>query len=97
MEIAARLKAGRVPAAPARTAPEVMHDPHMRERGMLADIEHPELGLITVPTSPLRLHGLGLAPAAASPGVGEHNAAIYGRWLGLSENELAVLKEEGVI
>jgi CoA:oxalate CoA-transferase len=97
MEIFARLKAGRVPCAPVRTAPEVMHDPHMHERGMLAEIEHPELGPITVPTSPLRLHGLGLAPAAASPTVGQHNAEIYGGWLGLSAAELAMLKEEGAI
>lgn len=97
MEVFARLKAGRVPAAPVRTAPEVMHDKHMHERGMLADIEHPELGPITVPTTPLRLHGLGKAPAAPSPTIGQHNAEIYGGWLGLSAAELAALKEEGVI
>jgi crotonobetainyl-CoA:carnitine CoA-transferase CaiB-like acyl-CoA transferase len=97
MEVFARLKAGRVPCAPVRTAPEVMHDPHMHERGMLAEIEHPELGTITVPTTPLRLHGLGKAPAAPSPRIGQHNAEIYGTWLGLSEAELASLKEEGVI
>jgi crotonobetainyl-CoA:carnitine CoA-transferase CaiB-like acyl-CoA transferase len=97
MEIFARLKAGRVPSAPVRTAPEVMADPHMHERGMLAEIDHPELGPITVPTSPLRLHGLGLAPAAASPTIGQHNAEIYGNWLGLSVAELAALKAEGVI
>ena len=97
MAVFARLKAGRVPCAPVRTAPEVMHDPHMHERGMLAEIEHPELGTITVPTTPLRLHGLGKAPAAPSPRIGEHNAEIYGTWLGLSEAELASLKEEGVI
>ncbi|MGE5269147.1 MAG: CaiB/BaiF CoA transferase family protein [Thiohalocapsa sp.] len=97
MEIAARLKAGRVPAAPVRTAPEVMHDAHMHERGMLVEIDHPELGPITVPTSPLRLHGLGLAPAAPSPRPGEHNAEIYGGWLGLSQAELQALKDDGVI
>ena len=97
MVIAARLKAGRVPSAPVRTAPEVMHDPHMHERGMLVDIEHPELGPITVPTSPLRLHGLGLAPAGPSPTVGQHNAEIYCGWLGLPEAELAALKAEGAI
>ena len=97
MEVFARLKAGRVPAAPVRTAPEVMHDPHMHERGMLVDIEHPELGRITVPTTPLRLHGLGKAPAGPSPRVGQHNDEIYGTWLGLSAADLAALKEEGVI
>ena len=97
MEVFARLKAGRVPCAPVRTAPEVMHDRHMHERGMLVDIEHPELGPITLPTSPLRLHGLGKAPAGPSPRVGEHNAEIYGGWLGLSAGEIAALTAEGVI
>jgi crotonobetainyl-CoA:carnitine CoA-transferase CaiB-like acyl-CoA transferase len=97
MEVFARLKAGRVPAAPVRTAPEVMADPHMHERGMLEDIVHPELGPITVPTTPLRLHGLAKAPAGPSPTIGQHNAEIYGAWLGLSEGELARLKEDGVI
>jgi CoA:oxalate CoA-transferase len=97
MEVFARLKAGRVPCAPVRTAPEVMHDPHMHERGMLVEIEHPELGTITVPTTPLRLHGLGKAPAGPSPRVGEHNDEIYGGWLGLSAADLAGLKEEGAI
>jgi crotonobetainyl-CoA:carnitine CoA-transferase CaiB-like acyl-CoA transferase len=97
MEIFARLKAGRVPSAPVRTAPEVMADRHMHERGMLAEINHPELGRITVPTTPLRLHGLGKAPAAPSPTIGQHNAEIYGGWLGLSAAELARLKDEGVI
>ena len=97
MDVFARLKAGRVPCAPVRTAPEVMHDPHMHERGMLVEIEHPELGTITVPTTPLRLHGLGKAPAGPSPRVGQHNEEIYGGWLGLSPADLAALKEEGVI
>jgi len=97
MEVFARTKALRVPCAPVRTAAEVMHDPHMHERGMLEEIDHPELGRITVPTTPLRLHGLAKAPAGPSPTVGQHNAEIYGGWLGLSAAEIAVLKDEGVI
>jgi CoA:oxalate CoA-transferase len=97
MEVFALTKALRIPCAPVRTAPEIMRDPHMHERGMLEDIDHPELGAITVPTSPLRLHGLAKAPAGPSPTVGQHNAEIYHGWLGLSEREIAALKEEGVI
>jgi len=97
MEVFARTKALRIPCAPVRTAPEVMADPHMHERGMLEEIDHPELGRVTVPTTPLRLHGLGKAPAGPSPRVGQHNAEIYGGWLGLSASEIAALKAEGVI
>jgi CoA:oxalate CoA-transferase len=38
MEVFARTKAYRIPCAPVRTAPEVMNDPHMHERGMLERI-----------------------------------------------------------
>jgi crotonobetainyl-CoA:carnitine CoA-transferase CaiB-like acyl-CoA transferase len=97
MEVFARLKAGRVPAAPVRTAPEVMHDPHMHERGMLERIDHPELGEIVVPTTPLRLHGTDKVAAGPSPTIGQHNAEIYGGWLGLSPAEIAELREASAI
>ncbi len=97
MEVFARLKAGRVPCAPVRTAPEVMHDPHMHARGMLEYVEHPELGRIVVPSSPLRLHGIPRRPSVPSPTIGQHNADIYGTWLGLTAVEVAALKAEGAI
>jgi len=74
MEVFARTKAYRIPCAPVRTAPEVMNDPHMHERGMLERIDHPELGAIVVPTTPLRLHGTDRVAAGPSPTVGRHNA-----------------------
>lgn len=97
MEVFARAKAHRVPCAPVRTAPEVMHDRHMHERGMLEEIDHPELGRITVPTTPLRLHGIPKRPTEPSPRPGQHNADIYGAWLGLSDAELGALRSDGVV
>jgi CoA:oxalate CoA-transferase len=96
-EVFALTKSYRIPCAPVRTAPEIMHDPHMHERGMLEHIDHPELGPVVLPNSPLRLHGLPKGPSRPSPRIGEHNGEIYGTWLGLSDAELAALKEEGVI
>jgi crotonobetainyl-CoA:carnitine CoA-transferase CaiB-like acyl-CoA transferase len=97
MEVFARTKAYRIPCAPVRTAPEVMNDPHMHERGMLERIDHPELGAIVVPTTPLRLHGTDRVAAGPSPTVGQHNAEIYSGWLGLSAAAIAELKGSGVI
>ena len=97
MEVFARTKEYRIPCAPVRTAPEVMNDPHMHGRGMLARIDHPELGEIVVPTTPLRLHGTDKVETGPSPTVGQHNAEIYGGWLGLSAAEITELKETGVI
>ncbi len=97
MEVFARTKEYRIPCAPVRDAAEVMNDPHMHERGMLERIDHPELGEIVVPTTPLRLHGTDRVETLPSPGIGQHNAEIYGGWLGLSPAEIGELKEAGVI
>jgi CoA:oxalate CoA-transferase len=96
-DVFAITKEYRIPCAPVRTAPEVMHDPHMHSRGMLQRIDHPELGDIVVPSSPLRLHGIDPVPAGASPTIGQHNDEIYGGWLGLDPAELNELKAAGVI
>ena len=91
------LRGCRVPCAPVRDLKEVINDRHMHERGMLEEIDHPEFGRITVPTSPLRFHGADKATTTPSPKVGQHNAEVYGGWLGLSEAELAELKGDGAI
>jgi crotonobetainyl-CoA:carnitine CoA-transferase CaiB-like acyl-CoA transferase len=97
MEVFARTKEYRIPCAPVRNAPEVMNDRHMHERGMLERIDHPELGAIVVPTTPLRLHGTLRVAALPSPAIGQHNVEIYGGWLGLPAEEIDELKQTGVI
>jgi CoA:oxalate CoA-transferase len=96
-EIFARTKQHRVPSAPVRDLLEVMNDRHMHERGMLERIDHPELGDIVVPTSPLRFHGADRVATTPSPRIGQHNDEVYGGWLGLSAEEIAALRREGVI
>ncbi len=97
MEIFAIAKRHRIPLAPVRDVGEVMHDPHMHERGMLEWIEHDEIGRLVVPNSPLRYHGADKVETTPSPKLGQHNAQIYGGWLGLSAGEIAELNAGGVI
>jgi CoA:oxalate CoA-transferase len=87
-EVAAVAKRYKIPAAAVRNAVEVMNDPHMHERGMLQRIEHPSLGSIIVPNSPLRLHGSDRVEPLPSPSLGQHNPEVYGGWLGLDVEEL---------
>lgn len=95
--VIALLRRHRVPTAPVRNLREVMHDPHMHQRGMLEHIDHPELGDIVVPTSPLRFHGADKVATTPSPKVGQHNREVYGGWLGLSEAEIVALEQDGAI
>jgi crotonobetainyl-CoA:carnitine CoA-transferase CaiB-like acyl-CoA transferase len=96
-EIFAIAKERRIPLAPVREVDEVMRDRHMRERGFLTEIEHDEIGPVTVPTSPLRYHGADRVETRPSPKLGQHNAEIYGGWLGLSAAQIADLERDGAI
>ena len=96
-EVAATLKHLKVPAAPVRFAQEVMNDAHMHERGMLQRVQHPSLGEVILPNSPLRLHGADRIEPIPSPKLGEHNAQVYGEWLGLGAEALEGLTRDGVI
>jgi CoA:oxalate CoA-transferase len=87
----------RVPCAPVRDLDEVVNDPHMIARGALRWIDHPQLGRIPVQSSPLRFEGVDPLAIVPSRQLGEDNAAVYGEWLGLSANEIAMLKGEAVI
>ena len=95
--VVATAKRYKIPCAPVRNAIEVMNDAHMHERGMLQRVEHPSLGTVVLPNSPLRLHGADRVAPVPSPGLGAHNAAVYGDWLGLGADGVAALRAAGVI
>jgi CoA:oxalate CoA-transferase len=96
-EVAAAAKHYKIPVAPVRNAVEVMNDPHMHARGMLQQIDHPSLGSIIVPNSPLRLHGADPVEPVPSPALGQHNLEIYGSWLGLGVSGVEALQRSGAI
>src|SRR3546814_1254652 len=69
------LKEG-VPCAPVRELSEVIEDENMHARGSLQRIDHPELGRIVVPHSPLRFEGSPPMPLDPSHSLGSDAAEI---------------------
>jgi CoA:oxalate CoA-transferase len=96
-EVTQIFKDNRIPAAPVRDLTEVTADPHMHERGMLHDVDHPEMGKIVLPSSPLRFAGSEPPVLAPEPGIGEHTETVLADWLGLDEGAVEALKGSGVI
>ncbi|VVN70478.1 Acetyl-CoA:oxalate CoA-transferase [Pseudomonas fluorescens] len=86
-----------VPCAPVRNLGEVMNDRNMLARGSLQDIDHPELGHVNLPHTPLNIKGVPRIPIQPSLPLGASNHEVFGEWLGLSDAELVHLKNEGVI
>jgi len=87
-----------VVAAPVYTVEDIFDDPQYRAREMLVRCEDPEVGSYVAP---------GVVPRfSATPGgvrwsaawqPGHHNSEVYGELLGLDDERLRDLTEEGVI
>ncbi len=86
-----------VPTAAVRDLEEVVNDPHLHQRGMLRWIDHPVVGRIAAPHSPIRLHGVEPMELTLNPELGADNDSVYGEWLGLDGDEIASLREDGAI
>jgi crotonobetainyl-CoA:carnitine CoA-transferase CaiB-like acyl-CoA transferase len=96
-EILAKTGAHGVACAPVRDLREVLENAHMKERGMLEVIDHPQLGKITVPGSPLRYHGTPQTRATPSPSLGANNEDVLAELLGFDTAAVAALTADGVI
>ena len=84
--------------APCNTTADISRDPHLEARGFWEEVAHPELGReLTYPGAPLRMSSDAWRVRCRAPLVGEHNGQVYCGELGLSPEELAVLKGQNVI
>ena len=91
------LKAADIPAGPLNTVADAMRDPQIAARSMLAAIEQPNAGAVAVAATPLRIDDNTPAPPKPAPALGEHTAEVLKEMLGMGEEEIRELNEEGII
>jgi len=82
---------------PAYSAKEIAEDTQLRDREFLQELEHPEIGeTITYPGAFVKLSATESGLSRRAPLIGEHNKEVYAE-LGLSDKDLLILKQSGVI
>ena len=77
--------------------PEVLADEHLWEREVMMEQELPDGKKILVPGPSIIKFSKTPTTSGAIPAYGEHNEEIYAGVLGLEDQEMARLVEEGVI
>lgn len=97
-EIYEKVNGAGIPCAPIYDIAQVVNDPHIAgDREMFVDLEHPVAGKMKVTGAHIKLSGTPPAIRTPSPALGEHNGEVLGGILGITDEELKGLREEGAI
>jgi crotonobetainyl-CoA:carnitine CoA-transferase CaiB-like acyl-CoA transferase len=74
-----------------------MDDPHLVACGYMQFITRDFMGEQPHPSSPWRPGREAIPIRTPAPTLGQHNQQILGRLLGLSDSQLEILKQDGII
>ena len=96
-EITHLLQAAGVPAGPVLRGPDLLEDPHYRERRTFNEVDHPQVGPKWYQGFAWRMSETPGQVHWPSPTLGQHNRQVYGELLGLSPAEIDRLEQDGVI
>jgi len=82
---------------PVNNIAQVVNDPHVQEREMIVEVEHPRVGKLKVTGTPMKFNRTPCKIEKACPDVGEHTMEILCGMLGMSPEDVEKLRKEGAI
>lgn len=85
-----------VPCGRINTVKEALTDPHIIERGMIIELDHPALGIVKSLATPVHLSDTPLIYHRHPPILGEHTDEVVHE-LGYSQEQIKLLHQQGVI
>jgi CoA:oxalate CoA-transferase len=85
-----------IPNAPVNDIEAVFRDPQVQARGMIQTYDHPTLGEIRYPPSPVKFSDWE-SPGLPAPMLGEHTVEVLSTQLGIDEEQVGELAREGLV
>ena len=86
-----------VAAGVVKDARDLADDPQLKVRGFFIELDHPEFGKVMSDATPIRLSETPARYRRVAPARGQDNNYVYGKLLGMSEDELAELRQQRII
>lgn len=99
VEACEAMSAAGIAAGPCFRDEEVVADPHVAARNMLVELPRTD-GVaepVLIPGNPVKMTQVAEGPETRVPWLGEHTDEVLATELGLTEDELAALRADGVI
>lgn len=87
---------GKLPCGPVNDMAAALQDPLVEENELIVEVDHPEFGPVRQLATATMINGERRSHQRA-PSLGEHTEEILKDSLGLSDDELSTLREQGVI
>ena len=85
-----------IPVGPILSMQELAKDQSLRETGTIVEVDHPERGKYLTVGNPVKLSE-SVSEVSRSPLLGEHTEEILRDIIGLSDDDIAMAREEGAI
>lgn len=91
------LQGAGVAAMPSFSSEELFNNPHLKERRVYTEVDHPVLGKQTLVGTPWKLSATPAAVTRHAPLFGEHNKYVFGELLGMPAERLDQLQKEHIV
>ena len=94
-----KLEALKIGCGPINTLEQVFADPHVQARGVVVNMPHADAdgGEVKVIANPVRLSETPADYRITAPMLGEHTDDVLGSLLGMGADEIAGLRERGIV
>jgi crotonobetainyl-CoA:carnitine CoA-transferase CaiB-like acyl-CoA transferase len=86
-----------IPSGLIYRAADMLQDPHFLARNAIVSTPHPQFGTLRMQNVAPRLSASPSSVRSPAPALGEHNAEIYGKLLGLEPGDIEGYRARGVI
>ena len=83
--------------APYQTFRQLLDDPRVATDRLFTAVDHPGIGTLRTPASPLDFSNVARLPAMRAPILGEHTDAVLAELLGLPDHAIARLHDRGIV
>lgn len=90
------LQTAGVPASPVFSVTDILHDTHLRDRGVFEPVSHPTAGIMDIESPHWRLSETPAHIRLPAPTFARHNAYALRDLLGLTDEEIATLTAKNI-